>query len=81
MTLANEAERLRKQAQRALRLARAISDDHTASALKAHATSLFEQAERLEQQPATPVLRAAPEQPSPTQQQQQIQPKNEDHES
>jgi hypothetical protein len=81
MTLANEAERLRKQAQRALRLARAISDDQTASALKAHATILFEQAERLEQQPAMPGVRATAEQPSPIQQQQQIQPKNEDHET
>ena len=57
MTL--QAPALRRQADRALRLARAVSDEQAAQALRVHATSLFEQAERLERghgplPPATP---------------------------
>jgi hypothetical protein len=43
-----QAAALRRQADRALRLARSVSDERAAQALRIHATSLVEQAERLE---------------------------------
>jgi hypothetical protein len=73
--ITEEAERLRRQAERALRLARAISDEQAAHALRAHAAKLFEKAESLE--PTTrPGLHS--ESPRPAQHQQQIQPNRED---
>ena len=43
-----QAPALRRQADRALRLAGSVSDERAAEALRIHATSLVEQAERLE---------------------------------
>jgi hypothetical protein len=72
MTIEPPGQALRRQADRALRLARAVSDDQAAQALRLHATSLFEQAETLERGygPLTP---PQPEQQRLAQQQQQIQ--------
>jgi hypothetical protein len=50
----DEAENLRRQAKRALRLAEAILDQQTIQALTAHAATLLERAQSLEQTP--PVL-------------------------
>jgi|KBSMisStandDraft_5_1062788.scaffolds.fasta_scaffold4618241_1 phage shock protein A len=61
----DEAENLRRQAKRALRLAEAILDQQTIQALTAHAATLLERAQSLEQTP--PVL--SDQQP---QQQQQV---------
>jgi hypothetical protein len=48
-----EAERVRSQARRALRLARDITDQEAARALKAHAADLLERAEAIERQGET----------------------------
>jgi hypothetical protein len=48
----DDVERLRRQAERALRLARGINDERTAHALRAHAAHLFEQIKSVEQQQA-----------------------------
>ncbi len=48
MTIDPPGQALRRQADRALRLARAVSDEQAAQALRLHANSLFEQAETLE---------------------------------
>ena len=48
MTIELSGQALRRQADRALRLARAVSDNQAAQALRLHATRLFEQAETLE---------------------------------
>ena len=48
MTIESPGQALRRQANRALRLARAVSDEQAAQALRHHATSLFEEAETLE---------------------------------
>jgi hypothetical protein len=45
-----DLERLRRQAERALRLARGINDERTAQALRAHAADLLEQVKSVEQQ-------------------------------
>ncbi len=45
----DEAENLRRQAKRALRLAESLSDRYANQALAAHAATLLEQAESLEQ--------------------------------
>lgn len=58
-----EAESLRRSAERALRLARAIPDDRTVQALTMHAADLHTKAEWLERQDMPP------QQPSPGQQQ------------
>jgi hypothetical protein len=42
----DDVERLRRQAERALRLARGINDERAAHALRAHAANLFEQAKQ-----------------------------------
>jgi hypothetical protein len=63
---------LRRQADRALRLARDVSDEHAAQALRLHATSLIEQAETLERAHG-PLPPPDTEQQRPAQQQQQIQ--------
>ena len=47
-----DLERLRRQAERALRLARGINDERTAQALRAHAADLLEQVKSVEQQEA-----------------------------
>jgi hypothetical protein len=59
----DETGRLRRQAERALRLAGSISDEHAARALKVLAATLSERATSLEQH-------------RPAQQQQQIQPED-----
>ena len=51
----DEADNLRRQAKRALRLAEELSDQYSTQALKTHAATLLEQAESLEQG-AQPVL-------------------------
>jgi hypothetical protein len=73
MEIPDETDRLRRQAQRALRLARGITDDRAAQALKAYATSLFEQVTSLEYQMMP--LRAS------TTEQQQLQPRDGDKET
>ena len=45
-----DAERLRRQAERALRLARGINDERAAQALRAHAADLLEQVKSVQQQ-------------------------------
>jgi hypothetical protein len=67
----DEAKNLRRQARRALRLAESILDQQTIQASKAHAATLLERAQSLEQ--THPDLSA--QQP---QQQQQGQPTDED---
>jgi hypothetical protein len=72
MSIESPGHELRRQAGRALRLARAVSDEQAAQALRLHADSLFEQAEKLERghEPLPP---PNTEQQRPAQQQQQIQ--------
>ena len=69
------SQALRRQADRALRIARAIYDEQAAQALRQHATGLFEQAEALERGPAAPLHESGEQHPA--QQQQQIQPGSE----
>ena len=77
MTIESPGQALRRKANRALQLARAVSDEEAAQALRHHATSLFEEAETLER--AHELLPPpAPAQQPPAQQQQQIQPGTED---
>ena len=45
-----DLERLHRQAERALRLARGINDERAAQALRAHAADLLEQVKSVEQQ-------------------------------
>jgi hypothetical protein len=45
-----DLERLRRQAERALRPARGINDERAAQALRAHAADLLEQVKSVEQQ-------------------------------
>jgi hypothetical protein len=45
-----DLERLRRQVERALRLARGINDERAAQALRAHAADLLEQVKSVEQQ-------------------------------
>jgi hypothetical protein len=77
MTKEFPGEALRRRADRALRLARDISDEQAAQALRLHATGLFEQAETL-QRGQGPLPPPNPEQQRPAQQQQQTQPGSED---
>ena len=77
MTIDRPGQALRRQANRALRLARAVSDEQAAQALRLHATSLFDQAETLERAHG-PLPPATPEQQGAAQQQQQIQPGSDD---
>ena len=46
----DDGERLRRQAERALRLARGINDERAAQALRAHAADLLEKVKSVEQQ-------------------------------
>jgi hypothetical protein len=48
----DDVERLRRQAERALRLARGINDERAAHALRAHAADLFGQVKSVEWQEA-----------------------------
>ena len=48
MTIMPPGEALRRRADRALRLARAVSDEKATQALRLYAISLFEEAETLE---------------------------------
>jgi hypothetical protein len=48
----SHTQRLRQQAERALRLARGINDERAAHALRTHAADLFEQIKNIEQQQA-----------------------------
>jgi hypothetical protein len=77
MTVELPAQALRRQADRALRLARSVSDKQAAQALRLHATSLFEQAERLERGHG-PLPQTNAERQRPAQQQQQMQPGSKD---
>ena len=69
-----EAESLRRQAERALRLARGISDEQAAQVLRAHAAYLHARAEWLERQEKLPPSQLTTGQQQPAQQQRQIQP-------
>ena len=77
MTIESPGQTLRRQANRALRLARGVADQQAAQALRVHATSLFEKAEKLDRGhgPLTPTNH---EKQRPAQQQQQMQPGSED---
>ena len=52
-----DVERMRRQAERALRLARGINDERAAHALRAHAADLFDRIKSFEQQQATSAQR------------------------
>jgi len=73
MAIDSPGQALRRQADRALRLARDVSDEHAAQALRLHATNLIEQAETQERAHG-PLPPPDMEQQRPLQQQQQIQP-------
>jgi hypothetical protein len=77
MTIESPGQALRRQANRALRLARAISDEQAGQALRLHASSLLDQAEALERGHG-PLPPPDAEQQRPAQQQQQIQPGTDD---
>ena len=70
-----EADQLRHEAARALRLSQQIVDEKASEALAAHAANLLERADAMERKNAPPAPQppATPRQPS--QQQQQAQPK------
>ena len=76
----SEAEQLRLEAARALRLSEQILDRQAKEALVAHAAKLLERAEALERDNTRPV--PSPQAPSeqPAQQQQQPQPSKSDDE-
>jgi hypothetical protein len=76
LKITDETVGLRRQAERALRLARAIYDEQAAGALKVHAASLVQQAQSLEQD--MPLHPPSADQERPAQQQQQIQPEDAD---
>ena len=77
MTIEPRGQALRRRADRALRLARAISDEQAAQALRLHASSLLDQAEAFERG-HWPLPPPNAEQQRPAQQQQQIQPGTDD---
>jgi len=52
-----DAENLRRQAERALRLARGILDEQAVRALNAHAANLHQQAACMEQQAIPPPIK------------------------
>ena len=58
----DEAEKLRRQAKRAMRLAEALSDQYSTQALKTHAATLLERAESLEQGAQTVLSAQQPQQ-------------------
>jgi hypothetical protein len=71
----SEANRLRHEATRALRLSREIGDLKAREALAKHAADLLEQAEALERENMGPAPQPPATSEQPAQQQQQIQPK------
>jgi hypothetical protein len=74
-----DAASLRRQAERALRLAKAVSDEQASDALTAHAAALLERAVALETEAAHAVqFQPAREQQPAAQQQQQKATKEED---
>ena len=73
-----DAASLRRQAERALRLAKAVSDEQASDALTAHAAALLERAVALETEATHAVQQRAPEQQPAAQQQQQKATKEED---
>jgi hypothetical protein len=73
-----DATSLRRQAERALRLSKAVSDEQASDALTDHAAALLERAVALENEAAHAVQQRAPEQKPAAQQQQQFHPKKED---
>jgi hypothetical protein len=75
-----ETVNLRRQAERALRLAQAVSDEQAVQALRAHAADLHQQADRLEQRDLLPPAAQPANGPQPMQQQQQIQSDQKDKE-
>jgi hypothetical protein len=70
-----EANRLRQEASRALRLSQQIGDRQASATLAAHAADLLERAEAMEREGMPPPQRVLSQQPT---QQQQIQPKKEE---
>jgi hypothetical protein len=76
MTIESPGQALRRKANRALRLARAVSDEQAAHALRHYATSLFEEAETLER--GHELLPPPLQHSSPQHSKQQIQPGTED---
>jgi hypothetical protein len=73
-----EADRLRQEAARALRLSRQIGDLKARAALAKHAADLLERAEALESEKLEPALQPSVNPQQPAQQQQQVQPKKAD---
>jgi hypothetical protein len=75
-----EADQLRREAARALRLSQLIGDKQASEALAAHAANLLERADAMERENMglTPQPPATAQQPA--QQQQQVQPRNSDDE-
>jgi hypothetical protein len=69
-----EADRLRHEAARALRLSKLIGDMKASDALAAHAADLLERAEALERKNMPPAPQAQATAQQPAQQQQQVQP-------
>jgi hypothetical protein len=72
-----DAANLRRQAERSLRLAKAVSDEQASDALIAHAAELLERAAALETE-AAHTVQFQSDQRSAAQQQQQIHPRKED---
>jgi hypothetical protein len=73
----DDAASLRRQAERSLRLAKAVSDEQASAALTAHAAELLKRAAALQTE-AAHTAQFQPEQQPAAQQQQQIQPRKED---
>jgi hypothetical protein len=70
-----EAERLRHEAARALRLSQLIGDERASEALAAHAANLLERAETIERESMGPAPQAPATPQQSAQQQEQVQPK------
>jgi len=73
----NEADRLRQESARALRLSQLIEDEKASEALAAHAATLSERAEALAREKIRSVHSAPATPQQPAQQQQQVQPEEE----
>ena len=74
----SEADRLRHDAARALRLSKLIGDMKARDARAAHAADLLERAEALERENMPPAPQAQATVQQPAQLQQQVQPKKEE---
>jgi hypothetical protein len=70
-----EADQLRHEAARALRLSQLIVDKLASEALAAHAANLLERADAMERENAPPAPQPPATPQQPTQQQEQVQPK------